>query len=107
PADLAGKLYVEYEGEGAALVENLREELQKQEAFRRQQGERYLSPALLRHTGLSGEKCTRLSGMFDSVDAFLEAAAEGLAERLGMSALMVRGAQEELGTILCRLEPER
>jgi molecular chaperone HtpG len=103
PADLRGRLYVEYDG-GQALAKELRERIALQQHFVAQRGERALTVALLRRNEeIPLGVAQKLAVGFTTHRALLDAEAEKVAARAGVSATMVRLAQEWVREELKRL----
>lgn len=103
PADLAGQLWSGYDPGSMTLAGELKAEVLKHEGFADQRGRaHYLSRHTLVGLGVGEAPARALSGAYETCEAFVNADAETVAGRLGLSRRLVQFAQGELRACLDR-----
>lgn len=105
PSDLAGRLYeVVPDGDAESLRRHIHAILERQETFRAQRGDLFLSETLLLHGGLGDEVSRTLARAFPTCERLLAADPAEVSAQLALPVALVRAAQEITINVLARSE---
>jgi molecular chaperone HtpG len=105
PSDLAGRLYeVVPDSNAESIQRHIHEILERQEAFRAQHGNLFLSETLLTRGGLGDEVSRTLARAFSTCSRLLAADPAEVSAQLGIPVALVRAAQEITTNVVVRSE---